>query len=760
MKSAGQTKTTSANPGGRLALTARCEVRAASGTEPGIPRRFRMVANTGEPMSIGGFDSPVVVDLSSIDLSGLPVPALYDHCPEDSHIVGVVESATTNGAEFIAEGRFCPIADDKDKAAKVLAKADAGYVWQTSVGGDPKTVEKIQAGQSAVVNGRTYAGPVCIARGLVLREISFVVLGGDRRTSAVVTRLKGSKKMRVEFEDFAKGLEIDPESMSEAQGANLRRIHSELYPDEEEVKSEDAPAEEEPKKDEEVMAADEEPKKEDEAPTNAAAKDVKLKAKAAELAQGIKAQIRAEAVAEQKRIKGIQALAKEYGPQSKKIDGETVDIAAHAIEKGWTVQKTELEVLRASRGSGPTPLIKKTTREDHLAELQAGMILRAGGKLDHKAYRKQGGYALLAKTAPWLLRDINDAQRDRYMNAGHRYSSMSMVDVCRESLRLNGQDIPHEREEMIRAAFSGGGNLSNVFTTNVNAILLATYDEFSVDTTQGWVSEQDVNDFKTNERPRVNVGDGLKCLPRGGEAEHTSYTDTVESYKIAKYARQFEIDDQDIVDDNFSVFADVPAQMGRAAARLRPDLVYGAVILANPTLSATSLAVFSGSNATDNDLTTALSHASLSTALATMRIVRENSVNLNLEATHLIIPPALEDLARELTMSTNILYGGDDEAVRGSMNSLNKRGLQIVAEPRLQNGVTNPADETSQSGSSTVWYLACANAHTIEVGYLKGHGRAPRVRSTVLDKGRWGMNWDVEMCIGVKALDWKGLVRS
>jgi hypothetical protein len=57
-----------------------------------------------------------------------------------------------------------------------------------------------------------------------------------------------------------------------------------------------------------------------------------------------------------------------------------------------------------------------------------------------------------------------------------RFNDMSLVDVCREALRMDGRDVPHSRDEMIRAAVSGG-SLTQIFTTSVNAMLLMAYDE-------------------------------------------------------------------------------------------------------------------------------------------------------------------------------------------------------------------------------------------------------------------------------------------
>ena len=768
-------------------------LRALAQIDPALEgaksRTFRMVANTGEPMRIYPYEHPVVVDLATIDLSGLPLPSLYDHYPDADFIVGQVKAGRVQGSDLITDGVFIPPPEatppERNYHDKVLARADAGYQWQVSVGGDPTTVEEVKAGGSVLVNGRTYPGPVCVARGLVLREISFVVLGGDRRTSAVVASNGRGAMKAASFSEWLSTMSAlfgaDPEKLDETQQAAAKIVYESQNPGGEEPAAEAAaegdamPEEEEEvaaEGEEEEVAAEGDTETEEETPTNAAAKPPALKAKGGKAKQRIEAEtraaVRAATAAEMSRHRALNALSASYGNPSipvKGKDGKTrkVPFAEHAIEAGWDVTRGKaalLDVVR-QRPSGPGVIVTSHAKSCTLQSLQGAMILRAGGKLDHKSYKGMGGVALLGKVAPWLLRDINDADRNRYMEAAHRYSNMSMVDLCRESLRLNSQDIPHEREDMIRAAFSGGGNLTNVFTTNVNAILLATYDEFQDDTTMGWVSEQDVNDYKTNERPRVQVSDGLKKLARGEEAQHTSYTDLLESYKIAKYARQFEIDEQDVIDDSFGVFQDTPKAMGMAAARLRPDLVYGAVVLANPTLTATGLALFSDSNTPDNlRAASTFAHAALSASLAAMRLGRENSVNLNFEASHLIVPPSLEDLAIELTQSINIIAGGDTGiAIRGETNSLSRRGLAVVTEPRLENGVINPADETSQSGSATSWFLACARAHTIEVGYLRGTGRAPRVRTTVLDKGRWGVNWDVELSIGVKALDFKGLFK-
>lgn len=744
---------------GRLSTTVQVRIQAADTAQPTKPRTFDIAAYTGEPMSIGYWDRPVIVDLDTLDLTAQTVPCLYDHCAYDPcSIVGQVQRLAVENGVLRASGLFT-IADDlppeRNYARQVLNRADAGYQWQASIGGNPASMDQVEAGATVQVNGRSYAGPCYVARGVAIREISFVVLGGDRRSSAVVARHRNSnrpiKGAAMSFEEWLLSLGFeDATSLSEVQRANLQQLYNDEYPETATDTAANPPTN---------AATD--PPVDEETPPPAQARGRRPVIRASYRPGDHTAEYRREIAAEEKRVADLRRIM--AGGESLQFSiteaGQTrqVPLLAHAIASGWDANRTELERLRIDRGTGPAVISRSHERDCTVEALQGAMILRARGRLDHPSYQSPQAAAL--RLPAWLRAGLNTDQRQRAMEAAHRFGSMSMVDLCREACRLNGASAPYERTELIQAAFSSGGSLTNVFTTNVNAVLLVSYME-SVDTTQGWVSEADVADFKTQDRPRVLIGEGLTKLPRGGEADHTSLTDVNEAYKIARYARQFVIDEQDIVDDNFSVFSDTPVRFGQAAARLRPDLVY-AVLISNPTLTANSLALFHSTNG--NLLTSAaLAAAKLKAAASAMRLFRESSTNLNLMPTHLIVPPTLEFTAYELVNSTENIIAGTAGAVteRGNVNTLQRLGLTVVSEARLENGVTNPADSSAQSGSASTWWLASNQAHTIEVGYLRGTGRAPQVRSFVLDRGKWGMGWDVNMDIGVKALDWKGLIKN
>jgi hypothetical protein len=355
------------------------------------------------------------------------------------------------------------------------------------------------------------------------------------------------------------------------------------------------------------------------------------------------------------------------------------------------------------------------------------------------------------------LSAANRPQLEQAADHAWRYRDLSLVDLCREAIRLDGRALPHTRGEIIRTAVSGG-SLTNIFTTTVGAQLIASY-EAAPDTTTQWVRETEVPNFQTNERTQLGKTGAMKKLPRGKKAAHVDRGDKKEEYKIARYANQFAVDEQDIIDDAFSALLDMPLEMGESARQLRPDLVY-AILLANDDLQADNIALFDASDHANLRTSAALAAATLRTAVTDMSIQQQDGRNLNVVPAFLLVPKALKHLASELINSSEIR---DTTATkeRGTRNSFQDDNLGLISDSRLDNGVTDPATETVHSGSASTWFLvARGGRHTIEVGTLRGTGRSPQLRSFILTQGQWGVGWDVNMDIGAKALDFRGLHKN
>lgn len=368
--------------------------------------------------------------------------------------------------------------------------------------------------------------------------------------------------------------------------------------------------------------------------------------------------------------------------------------------------------------------------------------------------RNDNGMPIPRRMTEDLERSIDDAWQ---------YRAASLEDVIRMCAVLDNVTLPMGRSGILQAYLRAGVSTSaliNVFTTNVNSELLAAYQVAEDSTGGGWVRESDVADFRVNDRVRMVNGGALAKLPRGGTADHADFEDTLEQFKIARYAKQFVIDEQDIVDDNFGGVAGfVPADLGVAARQVRPDLIY-TILMGNPAMR-DSTALF---HADHGNLTgsSALASATLATVRKKMRIQTENGRNLNIMPKFLIVPPALEDTAEALVKDRTLITGADTTIP--SLNTNATKGLVIVSDARLENGLADPTDGsggTTNAGSATTWFMsAVAAAHTIECAYLRGSGRVPQIRPFVLDRGQWGLGWDVKMDVGAKALDWRGLAKA
>jgi hypothetical protein len=137
----------------------------------------------------------------------------------------------------------------------------------------------------------------------------------------------------------------------------------------------------------------------------------------------------------------------------------------------------------------------------------------------------------------------------------------------------------------------------------------------------------------------MQAAPNLKHHPVGGKASHGNRRVLTEKAQVGRFSEQLKIDEADMFGDNFQKLKDTPQDFGRAAGRLRPDLV-AALLMSNPTLTQTARALF---NSTDGNAATgkALARATLSEMIARLLKVKDGDATLNLKMTHLVVPPDL-----------------------------------------------------------------------------------------------------------------------
>lgn len=330
-----------------LTLTAPCEILAATSTAndgtptSGGPRRFSMTAYTGGPMTLAGWRFPVVVDLAGLNVGDSARPIFLGHQQDVDDVVGQTDQIDIAEGQLIASGT---VLGDSPRVQRVVALADKGFRWQASIGAHAQKVEFVKAGSSVTVNGRTFDGPLNVARQSVLGEISFVPLGADTRTSALIANQINQtpqKDLPMEFSEWLLAGGFDPDALSDEQTATLRASFEASH------SNTSTAVADPPEPDDE---GDDDPVK----------------------------RLRASAAGELRRQSRILELC-----------GSThQSIAAKAIEEAWDETRTELEVLRASRPTSPAPGSSSDRTPDHNVLIAAAC--RAAGMTDQRAVTQFG----------------------------------------------------------------------------------------------------------------------------------------------------------------------------------------------------------------------------------------------------------------------------------------------------------------------------------------------------------------------------------
>lgn len=208
----------------------------------------------------------------------------------------------------------------------------------------------------------------------------------------------------------------------------------------------------------------------------------------------------------------------------------------------------------------------------------------------------------------------------------------------------------------------------------------------------------------------------------GGEIQHGTFNEETYTWSVDTFAKRFEIDRRDFVNDDASVFSDVIPGLARAAMRSLNSLV-ARTILANAG------SFFGSGNANYFDgAATNLQASSLATAIHMLRQMKDAEGNLlDLEPAVLLVPPQLEQTALVLLNSTEVarVATGDNLPTGNTFQDIAK----LAVEPRL-------SDSGFAGFSAVGWYLFshAVNAAVI-VGFLDG------MESPVLES--FGLDHDV-----------------
>lgn len=158
-----------------------CEVTmvAIEAQDNGRLPRFNIdPAYNGGPLTVARYNFPIIVDLEGLEVDQQSVAANLHH--DSTKIVGHVDSVQNDGMKLSLSG---PISGAGASADEFIESQQKQFPWKASIEARPtQKPDMVPAGETVFVNGRSFPGPVLVARKSVLYGVSFVPRGADDGT--------------------------------------------------------------------------------------------------------------------------------------------------------------------------------------------------------------------------------------------------------------------------------------------------------------------------------------------------------------------------------------------------------------------------------------------------------------------------------------------------------------------------------------------------------------------------------------------------
>lgn len=686
-----------------------------SASAEGSLRKFALDAYNGGPMMFEWSDVPVIVDIAGIEIGDKPRPVLLQH--DDDRRVGHTVSVIAKPDALFAEG---VVSGAGEAAKEVVDAADRGFPWQCSIGVMMQRREMVAAGQSIEVNGRTVSGPALIVRASALREISFVTLGADDSTAGRMTAAAGQpgepktpKETPMDFNAWLSSLGFDPAALSTEALAVLQKAY-----------------------DAEMEAAKAAADKKEDAPAKAAAAKRALLAASAEVAKMQAGKpvaspdltaARKAAADESRRIAGVRKLCA----------GSHPEIEAQAIEEGWSMDKTELTVLRASRAQAPA--IHGST-----ASTVTGDVLQAA--------------IMQSARTPGVDKHFSDKTLEAASKTFR--GRLGLGELLIEAARANGYTGRAVKVDgdVLRAAF-GMLHASGFSTVDIGGILSNVANKFLLDgfanVEQSWkqiAAIRSVSDFKTVTSYRLTGAQQYEKVGPSGEIKSGDLGEESYTNKADTYGKMFAITRRDIINDDLGALTDVPRMLGRGAALKLNDVFWTAFMADGATFYTTARKNYFEGAATN------LQISSLTTAVQMFRDQTDDKGKpLGISPSLLIVPTALEVVAENLFNGANLVVG--------ALGATNAKAIEPNVNPHARKYkpvVSAYLGNTSYTGnSSTAWYLAAdpRDLAVIEVAFLNGQ-ESPTVEQAEADFSTLGIQMRGFHDFGVNKQDYRAAVKS
>ena len=692
---------------------------AGEGGQP-RPRRFKMRAYNGGVMRVVGFWRPVVVDLTGMQQAN-GVKAYLDH--DVTRRVGHIDRIDVGKSHLNVEG---VVSSTSEAAREVMADADNGYPWQASIGASILSLEDVSEGQSVQVNGKTFRGPVLVARQSRLVEVSFVGNGADDKTSASIAAGAAQEVMTMTFEQWLEKKGWKEAGLSAEQKTALKAAYqADLAAGAGGSGGNQPPADNSPAPSHNTSNQQMQASAPQGGQSGGGQSPQASASQGGHGGGGQPAASESEIIArERQRVAEIEAACSAV-PMSEEVGR----LRASALEGGMEVSDLRAKLLDIVRASRPqAPAVGRGYGPATPQVLSAVMVMQAGGLNDQQ---------LLAAYGEQTLDQANKLRR---------LSLQGIIRACAESEGQQISALAGERD-LVAAGFSTV-SLPGVLSDSANKTLLGAYA--AVPSVAVRVSKKlTANDFKTHTGYRISGDWKLKPLGPDGELKHASFGEKGYPYRVSTKGRFWGLTREMIRNDDIGAFLEFFQGFGRGYALTREE-DFWKMVLANADnfFHANNSNYVTGAN-------TVLSIAGLDTVTMTLRKqTDENGNALMLQGWGLVVPPELEATADSIYRSLTVNTGGS--STKDKVENANRYSgkYEPMVVPHLSNA--------SYPGNSALAYYLFANPADVPafgIAYLDGV-ETPVMEEVSALPQFLGQCWRVYGDYGVCALDPRGVVKS
>jgi len=695
----------------------------------GRVRTFTMRAYSGGKLFIKGFSHPVIVDLQGISIPTQEVAILRDH--DSGREVGHTTSIENNRRELIVAGAISGESTDTDR---ILKASDRGFPWKSSIGARATRMELVRRSESVVVNGQSFRGPVIIARGSVLKEISFVANAGDDDTEVkIAASAKPLEKEESEMETFEKYVEAAGFVLDDLDDGQEKFLKAQFDDSQQDDGGEIFTKTGLVKAGTKITALQKnEPDELDFAP--------RRKALATEI----------------NRTNKIGEICARYHSPTIEIgeddDKQTVSLEAHAIQENWNSDETELYALRNSRNA-PKQNDGRGGGGQHneltVKAISAALCLSVG--LDSEIVAKGVSEEVMNRAMEQDLRGytLHALMDDVNIAAGKPYRGSRKSDAF---IRAT-----HDSERDIRAAGSGFStlSLSGVLSNLANKTMLAAYTAQATTWPQV-AAVRSHSDFKIHTRYRLNATGAFTKVGPDGELKHVGLDDESFTSQLETFGAMISLTRQMQFNDDLGAFTQIPTILGRHSA-IRLEEAVWVLILSNPSSHWAS-----GNSNLITGAATALDIAALGTAEETFRkMVDSNGKPILVPPDRLVVGTTNAVIAKELFDETKVQ--SDTTATTRKFAANPHAGkFQPVVTPYLNNTAITDQDGKAITGQdNTQWYLFADPAVLAAVGVAFLNGAAvPVIESDDAAFNVLGVEWRAYLDFGVGMEDVNASVKS